>query len=348
MKLIFESWRKFLTENKSSNKKIIFMAGGPGAGKSTVLDALGIDYPIVNADQFYEKDLEDAGLSLDIEKTFEETRTAKDNLKKKIYSILEMEDDEKPVNHDELMQLFKQAMKKGPTDELEKLKSEYDEKREKNVQVGKIFAAARKKSSSLLADLLNRGEPFIIDGTGGQFGVIRNQKASMEKPLYKYEDEEGNVIYTDKESIKGQTVTLAREPYETAMIFIDVPLEQAIDRQKFRDRRLPPKSVESSWKAVSKNKEPYEALFGDKFFYFLNDGESSEEVKEKVKAQLKPQVDSFVGAMTEDFQKDVKRGHSKMKRRIIGTGGNKIKAAPFDKDPSMKRSKSAPPGFGGS
>jgi hypothetical protein len=37
-----------------------------------------------------------------------------------------------------------------------------------------------------------------------------------------------------------------------------------------------------------------------------------------------------------------------MKRTIIGTGGNKTKAAPFDKDPSMKRSKSAPPGFGGS
>jgi hypothetical protein len=136
--------------------------------------------------------------------------------------------------------------------------------------------------------------------------------------------------------------------YETAMIFVDVPLELAIDRQKFRDRRLPPKSVESSWSAVSKNKEPYEGLFGDNFFYFLNDAESSEEVREKVKAQLKPQVDSFVGAMTEDFQDDVKIGHSKMKRRIIGTGGNKTKAAPFDKDPSMKRSKSAPPGFGGS
>jgi predicted kinase len=319
MKLIFESWRKFLTEQKSSNKKIIFMAGGPGAGKSTVLDALGIDYPVVNADQFYEKDLEDAGLSLDIEKTFEETRTAKDNLKKEIYSILEMEDDEESVKHDELMQLFDQAMDKGPTDELGKLKSEYDEKREKNVQVGKIFAAARKKSSSLLADLVEQGKSFIIDGTAGAFGQMRNSKK-------KYED----------------------MGYETAMIFVDVPLELAIDRQKFRERRLPPKSVESSWSAVSKNKEPYEGLFGDNFFYFLNDAESSEEVREKVDAQLKSQVAPFVGAMTEDFQDDVKIGHSKMKRRIIGTGGNKIKAAPFDKDPSMKRSKSAPPGFGGS
>ena len=52
--------------------------------------------------------------------------------------------------------------------------------------------------------------------------------------------------------------------------------------------------------------------------------------------------------LEEDFQDDVKKGHKKMKIRLLKTGGNKTKAAPFDKDPSMDRSKSAPPGFGGS
>ena len=52
--------------------------------------------------------------------------------------------------------------------------------------------------------------------------------------------------------------------------------------------------------------------------------------------------------LEEDFQDDVKKGHKKMKIRLLKTGGNKAKAAPFDKDPSMDRSKSAPPGFGGS
>jgi hypothetical protein len=52
--------------------------------------------------------------------------------------------------------------------------------------------------------------------------------------------------------------------------------------------------------------------------------------------------------MEEDFQDDVKRNHKKMKIRLLRTGGNKTKSPPFDKDPSMDRSKSAPPGFGGS
>ena len=314
-----EQWRKYLSEQDSSSKKIIFMAGGPGAGKSTILDAIGIDYPVVNADQFYEADLAAAGLTLDIESTFEELREARGNLRKEIYSVLEMEEGEESVKHDELMQLFAQAMDKGPTDELEKLKSKYDEKREISVQTGKIFADARKKSSSVLSDLINQGKSFVIDGTAGSLPQMINSKQ-------KYEDMK----------------------YETAMIYVDTPLDVAIARQGFRKRRLPAQSVESSWNAVAKNKEPYEGLFADNFFYFMNDAGTEEEAQDKAATELKPQVDQFVGAVTEDFQADVKKGHSKMKKRIIGTGGNKTKAAPFDQDPSMKRSKSAPPGFGGS
>lgn len=314
-----EQWRKYLSEQDSSSKKIIFMAGGPGAGKSTILDAIGIDYPVVNADQFYEADLAAAGLTLDIESTFEELREARGNLRKEIYSVLEMEEGEESVKHDELMQLFAQAMDKGPTDELEKLKSKYDEKREISVQTGKIFADARKKSSSVLSDLINQGKSFVIDGTAGSLPQMINSKQ-------KYEDMK----------------------YETAMIYVDTPLDVAIARQGFRKRRLPAQSVESSWNAVAKNKEPYEGLFADNFFYFMNDAGTEEEAQDKAATELKPQVDQFVGAVTEDFQADVKKGHSKMKRRIIGTGGNKTKAAPFDQDPSMERSKSSPPGFGGS
>jgi hypothetical protein len=50
----------------------------------------------------------------------------------------------------------------------------------------------------------------------------------------------------------------------------------------------------------------------------------------------------------EDFQDSVKKNHKRMKIRLLKTGGNKTKAAPYNQDPSMDRSKSAPPGFGGS
>jgi len=52
--------------------------------------------------------------------------------------------------------------------------------------------------------------------------------------------------------------------------------------------------------------------------------------------------------IAEDFQQDVKRQHKRMKIRLIRKGGNKTKAAPYNQDPPLTRSKSAPPGFGGS
>ena len=52
-------------------------------------------------------------------------------------------------------------------------------------------------------------------------------------------------------------------------------------------------------------------------------------------------------AELERYQRKVKRGHSRGKRRLIGYGGTK-NYPPYTKKPSMKRAKSAPPGAGGS
>ena len=48
----------------------------------------------------------------------------------------------------------------------------------------------------------------------------------------------------------------------------------------------------------------------------------------------------------EPFQRAVEKGHTRMKLRLIGLGGNKKKEKGHKK-PSFKRSKSAPPGYGG-
>jgi predicted NUDIX family NTP pyrophosphohydrolase len=48
----------------------------------------------------------------------------------------------------------------------------------------------------------------------------------------------------------------------------------------------------------------------------------------------------------EPYQRAVKKGHRKMKMRLVGLGGNK-KREKGHTNPSFKRSKSAPPGFGG-
>ena len=67
-----ESWRKFIKEQEeveetSPQPKAIFMAGGPGSGKSTVLKNLGLKTKIpnvINADDKYEANLEAVGLTL--------------------------------------------------------------------------------------------------------------------------------------------------------------------------------------------------------------------------------------------------------------------------------------------
>jgi len=50
----------------------------------------------------------------------------------------------------------------------------------------------------------------------------------------------------------------------------------------------------------------------------------------------------------EPYQKEMRRKHPTWKKRLIGMGGNKYKGGPYRLKVSMKRSKSAPPGAGGS
>ena len=50
----------------------------------------------------------------------------------------------------------------------------------------------------------------------------------------------------------------------------------------------------------------------------------------------------------ERYQRKVRRGHMKMKRRLIGKGRQARGSSPYSKRPSFKRAKSAPAGAGGS
>ena len=50
----------------------------------------------------------------------------------------------------------------------------------------------------------------------------------------------------------------------------------------------------------------------------------------------------FLTEQTEPYQKKMKAGHSRKKRRVIGHGGQP-NVAPYTEKPSMERSKSAPP-----
>ena len=55
-----------------------------------------------------------------------------------------------------------------------------------------------------------------------------------------------------------------------------------------------------------------------------------------------------IDVVKEDFQQNVKKNYSKLKFKMIGQGKNTYNVGGKMKKPSYKRSKSAPPGFGGS
>ena len=48
----------------------------------------------------------------------------------------------------------------------------------------------------------------------------------------------------------------------------------------------------------------------------------------------------------EPFQRKMAANHRKLKKRLIGLGGNRKKVGPYNQNPSYERSKSAPAGFG--
>lgn len=68
----------------------------------------------------------------------------------------------------------------------------------------------------------------------------------------------------------------------------------------------------------------------------------------KMRKSIESAILDAIRLFTEDFQQGVKKGYSKMKFRVLGKGPNKYNVGGEMKKPSYKRSKSSPPGFGGS
>tara|TARA_Y100001973_G_scaffold69796_1_gene101814 strand:+ start:4345 stop:5604 length:1260 start_codon:yes stop_codon:yes gene_type:complete len=178
-------------EEVSDSLRAIFMAGSPGAGKSTVLKEIGAydkKYVVINTDHFFEKMLDDAGLSKNLAHP------------------------ERPIRQEQ----------------------------------GRLFAQAAKQAKQLTADSIENRDNIIVDGTAGNYKTIEKNKNILEE--------------------KG---------YDVAMIYVDVEMETSLQRNELRGqqggRSVRPSGVESSWRAVNRNKEKYEELFGSNFIYVRND-----------------------------------------------------------------------------
>lgn len=115
--------------------------------------------------------------------------------------------------------------------------------REIRSQQGKLFVQAQNLAKQKTRALVGDRNDFIIDGTAGSLQNVRKAKERLEDA-----------------------------GYDTAMIYVDVPLELSLSRNEERGkaggRKVKPERVEKSWQAVNKNKEAYKNLFDNNFIYF--------------------------------------------------------------------------------
>lgn len=217
--------------------KIIFLAGGPGSGKSTVVSALDLkDFEVVDPDKPYEEYLIKNGIPLDVAKVENDYFDVKERMNT--------------------------AVEAGDQEEIARLTPEYTEKRRLISIEGKGFIASQQAMKKRHQEIAGEKRNFIIDGTGGDYGVVSRLKLSLEQ-----------------------------DGYDTAMIFVDAPIEVSLQRNKARGetggRRLRDETVEKSWMAANKNLKRFEKLFGDTFFYVDAKG------LEGSMARIKPLVNRF-------------------------------------------------------
>ena len=147
MKHLRQYIRRLLLEGPDS-PQVIFMAGGPGSGKSTVIRSLGLAkrLEIVNPDDAYEAGLKAEGLPFDREKILND------------YTPLKKE--------------YLAAIESGDNATAAELEPEYLRLRgilSRNMQ---LFAKARKDAKVKQTGLMEAGAEFLVDGTGGNYKEI--------------------------------------------------------------------------------------------------------------------------------------------------------------------------------
>lgn len=123
--------------------KVIFMAGGPGSGKSTVINSLGLSgrLEVINPDDAYEAAM------------------AAENIPSDRQSLL---DEYVPIKQE-----YEAAQEAGDLELVAELEPGYTRLRgllSRNMQ---LFAAARKDAKARQLELLETGKDFLVDGTGG-------------------------------------------------------------------------------------------------------------------------------------------------------------------------------------
>ena len=206
--------------NDPSILKAVFLAGGPGSGKSAVAKQL-FGMPTSGGTT--------QGL--------------------------------KNVNSDRFFEFMLQ--KKGLSSDLANLSPEEFERVTVGAESPRMVAKGMLKTAERLYVAGRLG--LLIDGTGGDVDKIQSYKDTLQ-------DEFG---------------------YDTFMVFVNTPLEIALQRNNKRERKLPKNIVVDSWNEAQKAKDVYKKLFGSNFVEIIND-KSTPDGKPDIDPQLDKAVRRYV------------------------------------------------------
>ena len=146
--LVLEAMRELAPGQKP---KMIFLAGGAGSGKSTILKALDVrskGFEVIDPDEAFEEGLRQNQLSLDVAKS-----------EKEFFEISDK---------------YKAAQEAGDTKTVQELQPEYDRVKKQAQVRGTVFMSALHGAKQKALGLAQEQHDFVVDGTGGNYDNIAN------------------------------------------------------------------------------------------------------------------------------------------------------------------------------
>jgi predicted ABC-type ATPase len=167
MNLLREYIRKMLKEQAEDPviwwddaPKVIFMAGAPGSGKSTVIRNLGLAgrLEIINPDDQYEETMRQEEIPFD--------KTA-------------LLDEYRPIKTEYLA-----AVESGDTATISRLEPDYLRLKDIFSRNAKAFGAARTNANVKKRALEQEGDEYLVDGTGGNYNEISSQVRKLKSVGY--------------------------------------------------------------------------------------------------------------------------------------------------------------------
>lgn len=144
--LILEAMRELAPGQKP---KMIFLAGGAGSGKSTILKALDVrtrGFQVIDPDEAFEEGLRQHKLSLDVAKAETEFFDINDR--------------------------YKAAQEAGDKKTMKELQPVYDRLRAIAQVRGGLFMSALHGAKKKALGLAQEQHDFVVDGTGGSYSNI--------------------------------------------------------------------------------------------------------------------------------------------------------------------------------